>query len=282
MTAGAEAVERTPELLSVLKDAGVVDAGAAGLVEAVRGAVAGLRGQRLEPAQEAVVRPISPDAIHLEPSRYTYCTSFVIEEEEIDRDQLERDLSPLGDSLLVVGEPPMVKVHVHTDDPAAALAIATDVGMIDRVEVRNMHRQTEERERRLSAEAALRLVPPPEPDAVATSVVAVAVGEGNAHTFRELGVDEVVEGGQSMNPSTGELAEAIARCRRRGRGRPAQQRQRDPGRRAGGGGGRPAGAGGAHPLDPRRAGRARALRAGGRARPQRRADAGGGRGRAHR
>jgi len=212
MTAGAEAVERTPELLSVLKDAGVVDAGAAGLVEAVRGAVAGLRGQRLEPAQEAVVRPISPDAIHLEPSRYTYCTSFVVEEEEIDRDQLERDLMPLGDSLLVVGEPPMVKVHVHTDDPAAALAIATDVGMIDRVEVRNMHRQTEERERRLSAEAALRLVPPPQADAIATSVVAVAVGEGNAHTFRELGVDELVEGGQSMNPSTGEIAEAIARC----------------------------------------------------------------------
>jgi hypothetical protein len=212
MTAGAQAVERTPELLSVLKDAGVVDAGAAGLVEAVRGAVAGLRGQGLEPTQEAVVRPISADAIHLEPSRYTYCTSFVVEDEEIDRDQLERDLTPLGDSLLVVGEPPMVKVHVHTDDPAAALAIATDVGMIDRVEVRNMHRQTEERERRLSAEAALRLVPPPAAEAVATSVVAVAVGEGNARAFRELGADEVVEGGQSMNPSTGEIAEAIARC----------------------------------------------------------------------
>ena len=145
---GEEAVARTPEQLDVLREAGVVDAGAAGLLELVRGLAAAVAGAALRGASRAA-RSLPLEAVHLEPSRYRYCTTFVVEGEQLDAASLERELEQLGDSLLVVGDPSALKVHVHTDDPGAALSLGTAGGTIEAVEIADMHRQTEQREERL-------------------------------------------------------------------------------------------------------------------------------------
>jgi DAK2 domain fusion protein YloV len=197
--AGDAAVVRTQEQLDVLREAGVVDAGAAGLLEIVRGIAAVATGEEL-PAAPEEAETAGADAIHQELSRYRYCTTFVLEGDGLDVGALEATLERLGDSLLVVGDETALKIHVHTDDPGAALSAATATGVIDRVEIANMHEQTIEREERL-----LQTVP----DA-RTAVIAVAAGVGNRELFESLGV-AVVEGGQSMNPAVGDLAVAIER-----------------------------------------------------------------------
>jgi len=128
---GEDALARTPEQLQVLKDAGVVDAGGAGLVELVRGVASAVTGEPI-PEPPPIEEHLSHDAIHQELSQYRYCTVFLIEGEDLDRDELEEKLEQLGDSLLVVGDPSAIKVHVHTDDPGAALSVGTKVGTIDR------------------------------------------------------------------------------------------------------------------------------------------------------
>jgi DAK2 domain fusion protein YloV len=183
----------------VLREAGVVDAGAAGLVEIVRGVAAGLTGEEIAPAP-AELEELGTDAIHLELSRYRYCTTFVVEGEGLDSEALEEELEQLGDSLLVVGDPTALKIHVHTDDPGAALSLGTGVGVIDRIEIANMHEQTRGREERLLE---------PVPDAK-SAVVAVVAGEGNRRLFESLGATRIVEGGQTMNPSTADFVAAIA------------------------------------------------------------------------
>jgi fatty acid kinase len=199
LRAGEEALARTPEQLDVLREAGVVDAGAAGLLELVRGLAGAVTGDAMPPAP-VELEAMSADAIHLEQSRYRYCTAFVVEGDELDADRLEAELSQLGDSLLVVGDRSALKVHVHTDDPGRALSLATAAGAVDRVEIANMHAQTEARERRLLA-----LVEP----ADATAAVAVAVGDGNRRLFESLGATAVVEGGQTMNPAASDLVAAV-------------------------------------------------------------------------
>ncbi|MGB2952412.1 MAG: DAK2 domain-containing protein [Gaiellaceae bacterium] len=197
---GDEAVERTPEVLAVLREAGVVDAGAAALVELLRGIAAAVAGR---PLPEPVAHEELPlEAVHQALSRYRYCTSFVVEGTQLDREQLENELEPMGDSLLVVGDAGALKVHVHTDDPGAALASGTRAGVVEAVEIANMHRETLAREERLLY--AL-------PDA-AGAVVAVVAGAGNRRLFESLGAAEVVDGARTMNPSTSELLDAIERA----------------------------------------------------------------------
>ena len=128
IAAGEAAVERTPTLLEVLRDAGVVDAGAAGLVEFARGMVAATRGEVVSAPAAVVVQPPGVEALHMAHSRYRYCTTFLLEGERVDPGRLEEALVPLGDSLLVVGELPVYKVHVHTDDPGAALSLGVSMG----------------------------------------------------------------------------------------------------------------------------------------------------------
>jgi uncharacterized protein len=195
------ALARTPEQLPVLKEAGVVDAGGAGLVEIARGLAAVLAGEPL-PASAAQER-ISVEAIHQELSRFRYCTTFVLEGEQLDASALERTFEPLGDSLMVVGDASALKVHVHTDDPGAALTVAASLGVIEQVEIANMHRQTAEREDRLTG----RLVPQAEEKTC--EAIAVVAGSGNRRLFESLGAGRVIEGGQTMNPSTEEIHEAI-------------------------------------------------------------------------
>jgi len=119
---GEEAVARTPEQLEVLREAGVVDAGGAGLLEIVRGFAATAAGEPL-PEAPAEREELNIEAIHQELSPYRYCTTFMIEGEDLDSDGIEHELEQLGDSLLVVGDPEALKVHVHTDEPGRAVMI---------------------------------------------------------------------------------------------------------------------------------------------------------------
>jgi DAK2 domain fusion protein YloV len=197
VTAGEHALAGTPDLLPVLKEAGVVDAGGAGLLELVRGLAAGVAGTPL-PEAPVEAEELGFEAIHQELSRFRYCTVFVVEGDGLELEAVEAELDGLGDSVLVVGDASALKVHVHTDDPGAALSLATGLGTIEGVEIANMHRQTEAREERLAAIPTLE-----------TGLVAVSPGEGNRRLFESYGATRVIEGGQSMNPSAAEIVAAI-------------------------------------------------------------------------
>jgi DAK2 domain fusion protein YloV len=202
---GQDAVARTPEMLDILRDAGVVDAGGTGLLEIVRGVHLALTGEPLPDEPPAEAPEISHDAFHQELSQYRYCTVFVIEGASLDLPGLESEFEKLGDSLLVVGDPTAVKVHVHTDDPGAALTLGTAVGTIAGIEIANMHEQTAER-----AERLLEAVPDLPPAGTGLcGVVTVVAGAGNKRLFESLGATKVVEGGQTMNPSTQQILDAI-------------------------------------------------------------------------
>jgi DAK2 domain fusion protein YloV len=199
---GDDTVVQTRDMLPVLKEAGVVDAGAAGLVEIVRGIHSALTGETL-PAPPEHDEGLSFEAIHQELSRFRYCTVFVVEGDALDADELESQLETFGDSLLVVGDRTALKVHVHTDDPGKALSLGVARGVVGGVEIANMHVQTAEREERL-------LHAVPETDD-ACAVVAVTAGPGNRALFESLGAN-VVDGGSTMNPSTSDLLAAIERA----------------------------------------------------------------------
>ena len=196
LAVGEVALARTTEQLDVLKQAGVVDAGGAGLLEIVRGVTSYVRGEEL-PAPAPLLEPIPLEAVHQELSKFRYCTSFFVEGDRVDPDELERELLKLGDSLLVVGGRGAVKVHLHTDEPGTVLSLATAVGVIEEVDLKNMHVQTAEREERILTS-----------EATACGVVAVCAGDGNRRLFESLGAS-CVEGGQSMNPSTADIVRAI-------------------------------------------------------------------------
>lgn len=202
---GDDAVRRTPELLAVLRDAGVVDAGGAGLVELVRGVVAALAGRVLESAiSGATVAPSAAD-LHAEPSEFRYCTSFLVNGGAVDIAGLRTQLSPLGDCLVVVGDEELAKVHVHTDDPGRALSIATTMGGLGGVEIADMHAQIVERAARIGAGTDVIEHQP-------CDIVFVVAGDGIADLARSTGARVIVAGGQTMNPSTAELVAAIDRC----------------------------------------------------------------------
>jgi hypothetical protein len=192
---GEAALARTQEQLDVLRQAGVVDAGGAGVVEILRGIAAQVRGEPL-PESPVASAALPLEAVHQELSKYRYCTSFFVEGDAVDPDVFERELGQLGDSLLVVGGPGAVKVHVHTDEPGRALALATAVGDVEEIDIKNMHVQTAERTVRLERQAGL------------TGAVAVCLGAGNRRLFESLGA-LCVEGGETMNPSTADIAAAI-------------------------------------------------------------------------
>jgi uncharacterized protein len=196
--AGEAALARTQEQLPMLREAGVVDAGGAGLLELVRGIGAHVRGEPLPEAPiEAERLPL--EAIHRELSRFRYCTSFFVEGEDADPEELRREFGRFGDSLLVVGSRGAVKVHFHTDEPGRALSRATAVGVVEEVDIKNMHAQTAARTERLLSNTASAIC----------AVVAVCAGAGNIRLFESLGASRIVAGGQSMNPPTADIVAAI-------------------------------------------------------------------------
>ncbi len=201
-------VRRTPDLLPVLAEAGVVDAGGYGLAILLDGAVAALDGHamhRIEvdvtPTRTAETMVVTP-ADDWDDEEYLYCTEFLLFGEALDRDSLEDWVAGRGGSELVVGDPSSLKVHVHTDDPAGVLAHATSLGEVAEVHVNNMRRQTYARTVELRARQAS--VP-----TRALGFVAVAAGSGLVEILKSLGVDEVVSGGQTMNPSTADIVAAV-------------------------------------------------------------------------
>ena len=211
VTRGEDALARTPDQLAVLKEAGVVDAGGAGLLEIVRGISAALAGEPVPDAPSEDAHEAGFEAIHQELSPFRYCTVFVVEGEALDAGALEAELELLGDSLLVVGDPSALKIHLHTDAPGAALGLATAVGTIDGVEIANMHTQTEQRSERL-LESVRGTGADSGPDLgliLETGVVAVVPGAGNRRLFESYGATRVIEGGQTMNPSTEDIVKAI-------------------------------------------------------------------------
>jgi DAK2 domain fusion protein YloV len=218
VSAGWQSVERTPSLLKVLADAGVVDAGGYGLVVLIEGAARG--GEVWEaPISTHVGQVLMTDATVLleeaegEESRYTYCTSLLVSGRNLDKAALEQKLSLMGDSLLVVGDSGKIKVHVHTDDPGRVLAIGTSMGVLSEIEIDNMREQTAARSRRLSEGAGAAPYPARTPaEQGLTQLVAVVAGEGNKELFRNLGVDFIVDGGQSMNPSAQDLMTAVEKA----------------------------------------------------------------------
>ncbi len=203
---GWESVRRTPALLSVLAEAGVVDAGGFGLVLILEGLLLGGSGGEfmMVDTSDLAVMPHRDEAEEHAASKYTYCTSFLVKGSDLDAEDLEALLSPLGDSLLVVGSTAQLKVHVHTDAPGEVLNLATGLGTLHVVEIDNMKEQTAERDRRLRAQEAAA-----SPVSALTQVVAVVNGEGNKALFSSMGADILVEGGQTMNPSAEELINAV-------------------------------------------------------------------------
>jgi DAK2 domain fusion protein YloV len=191
---GQRAVERTPEQLEVLRESGVVDAGGYGLVLILAGVVAGLRGGGAELPEVTHHEPPRASRPHHEDSRYSYCTNFIVSGSGLVAREFLPRLEGLGDSVLVVGDEATLKVHVHTDDPEAAVALFEGAGEVANLDVADMREQIAERRARL--------------DAARTGALAVAAGEGLERLFGELGV-HVVHGGETLNPSTYELLAGI-------------------------------------------------------------------------
>jgi DAK2 domain fusion protein YloV len=199
LEAGKEAVARGPDQLAVLREAGVVDAGAYGLTVIIAGCLAALRGR----AAAQLEHQYAPAALHRpehESSSYRYCTNFAVTGESLEGGRFTPQLERLGDSVLVVGDDRTLRVHVHTDDPQAAVALFEPVGEVSHFDVADMHEQIADRSARLAGESAA--------DRATCAVVAVASGEGVKRLFEELGV-LVVDGGPTMNPSTYELLAGI-------------------------------------------------------------------------
>jgi hypothetical protein len=192
--AGEQAVERTPEQLEVLADAGVVDAGAHGLVVILAGIVAGLRGEVDAIPEVAHHQPPRQTRPHHFDSRYRYCTNFIVTGHGLESRSFVKGLEEIGDSVLVVGDQATLKVHVHTDEPEVAVAVFEQAGDVQRLDVADMREQIEARERRLAP--------------ALTGAVAVAAGDGMKTLFEALGA-HVVDGGPTLNPSTYEILAQI-------------------------------------------------------------------------
>lgn len=200
-------VERTPELLDVLKEAGVVDAGGQGLYIMFEGMFGYLRGEpdNIKILASEITPASLPPALraarkkHEDRRVYGYCTEFIIKSEKANPDRIRRRLEPRGDSLLVVGDATTIKVHIHTADPGAVLRIGSSAGSLHDLKIQNMDDQHEEFvQMRRSLAVSVKI-----------ATVAVASGPGLEDVFRSLGATAIIPGGQTMNPSTEELLRAI-------------------------------------------------------------------------
>jgi DAK2 domain fusion protein YloV len=194
LQAGESSVKRGPELLPILREAGVVDAGGYGLLVILAGMVAALRGADPPPLEHhAPARITHP---HHESSTYRYCTNFAVTGQDLDPSAWMTRLEALGDSVLVVGDARTLKVHVHTDHPEQAAALFDRAGTVSRLDVADMREQVRDRADRLAG-------------AVRTcGVLAVVSGDGMRELFEGLGA-AVLDGGATLNPSTYELLAAI-------------------------------------------------------------------------
>ena len=199
-------LERTPELLKNLKDAGVVDSGGKGLVLIYEGMYQALKGSPIvanEGGQTESVSVSTPqESINPEDIKFAYCTEFILESNKITDDKIRDIMLPYGDSLAVVGDEGVIKVHVHTNEPGSVLQEALKHGQLVTIKIENMKVQHENIV--IENQAAVSQEPAKEFGFIATSM-----GDGLANIFRDFGVDHIIEGGQTMNPSTEDFMKAI-------------------------------------------------------------------------
>ncbi len=192
---GKESVKRGPDLLPVLREAGVVDAGGYGLTVCLAGIIGGLNGSEPPPLEhQEAARVTHPQHSS---STYRYCTNFAVTGSGLEPRGYVLALEQLGDSVLVVGDSATLKVHVHTDDPNAATALFANAGSVSHLDVADMRTQVQRRDERLTAT-----------ETAVCGAVAVATGDGMRALFESLGVD-VLDGGPTLNPSIYDLLAAI-------------------------------------------------------------------------
>ncbi len=214
-----EVLQQTPELLPVLKEAGVVDSGGQGLVTVLRGAFDALCGKEVNIEIKPVVKAAA--TVNIENAstsdiKFGYCTEFIIMVEKSYDMDTERDfkayLESIGDSIVVVSDDDIVKVHVHTNDPGLAIQRALTYGSLTKMKIDNMREEHEERlikdAEKVAAQMEKEEAKKPAPRKE-VGFISVSVGEGVNEIFKELGVDYIIEGGQTMNPSTEDFLNAI-------------------------------------------------------------------------
>ena len=201
-------LNRTPELLKALKEAGVVDSGAKGLVLVYEGMLKALQGNPVEikESNKSEVKEVNtPQAsINTEDIKFQYCTEFILESDKIDDSQIRDKVIKYGDSLAVVGDEGVIKVHIHTNDPGLVLQEALAYGQLLTIKIENMKLQHENTLVEANYESAPTIEEEKEYGFIATSM-----GDGLAQIFKDFGVDHIIEGGQTMNPSTEDFMNAI-------------------------------------------------------------------------
>ncbi len=205
--AAGDSVARTPRLLKVLKDAGVVDAGGQGIYTILEGALRYLKGEteamRLRKPQMIVSdMPLTvplPQAIGVDEIPFGYCTEFMIKGEEMEPEVIRKKLEKKGESLIVVGDESAVRIHIHTLEPGMIVQFASKLGTLHQVSIRNMDEQHQD-----FLEMQKERMPTTD-----TAVIAVASGDGLKEVFGSLGAVAVVPGGQTMNPSTKDILQAV-------------------------------------------------------------------------
>ena len=212
ITAGNAAVEITPTLLPVLKKAGVVDAGGKGLMCVLLGMEKALNGEAIDIGMPVVMPEVKPteggfehmDILSLGKIEFAYCTEFFItnlnkKTTMADIERLKEFLMTIGDSVIVIGDLEFVKVHVHTNKPGVALTRALQLGELDRLKIENMLEQSRA------------IIKKYEEEKKEMGMMSVSAGDGITSIFKDLTVDAVIEGGQSMNPSASDIADAVQR-----------------------------------------------------------------------
>ncbi|WP_092329122.1 DAK2 domain-containing protein [Desulfosporosinus hippei] len=222
---GFKSLAKTPEMLPVLKQAGVVDAGGQGFLIILGGWIGVLTGETLvdtfnevdssSKISDAGSTEAKHEFLQIENLDYPYCTEFLVKGTDLRVEQIKHDLLDRGDCLLVVGTPEVVKIHVHVKNPGKILDYAIQWGTLHQVQIHNMLEQNENMAHAMkedtdkNGEEISKETKDEEQVLKEFGVVAVAMGEGIAEVFMSLGVDEVVYGGQTMNPSTEDLSEAV-------------------------------------------------------------------------
>src|SRR3989441_5882086 len=198
--AAATGVERTPEQLPILKQAGVIDAGGFGLQLILEGFLKRMLGEGLATFERPATQHARPKEVLAPSEGWGYCTEFIINGEQLPVDDVRNEIQRQGESALVVGDDSAIKVHVHTHEPAVVIGYASSVGRLSRLKVDDMSSQ----HHRLQGESVRRPA-----STKHLAVVAVASGDGFRRILESLGVDSVVGGGQSMNPSTEDILAAV-------------------------------------------------------------------------
>ena len=214
---GDAVLARTPEMLPVLKEAGVVDSGGQGLMQVIKGALDVFKGKEVEYTVEKKSTGVSVSQAQIEEKeiKFGYCTEFIILLEKPMSEETEHDfkefLMSIGDSIVLVADEDIVKVHVHTNDPGKAISRALTYGALSRMKIDNMREEHHEKlikdaEKLAAQQAEEEKKKEPKKEC---GFISVSIGEGIGEIFKGLGVDCLIEGGQTMNPSTEDMLSAI-------------------------------------------------------------------------